>query len=507
MTKFNAEGFIKNISESLSLFHNNQKITYAYDTITSKTYPIMSEQFRSWLENESLKISIIAPLDQTMKRVQNTLRATAQFKGDLAEAYNRIGNNAGNIYIDPHDAAGNIIIISPDNVFLQKTNACRFWRPDNSFALPLPDLTAELSAIDELKPHINFGSEENWVLIVAYLVAAIVLENSYPILVLSGEQGCAKTFTSKTLVNLIDPVKAPLLEAPNSTEDIMVHANNRRVLCYDNISGIKANLSDTLCRVATSGGIGIRKKYTDGDMFVVDVTRPIILNGIDVAANRADLASRCLFIDLPRIESNKYVAEHTLQSKIKELTPRFLGALYLLISKVLACKDQIILEESTRLADFTKIGMAVEQAIGWETGTFWKAYNSNQAGYNRIIFENDPLIIGILEIVHDEPFIGTMGELLKTLEELDMNQKYDKRRYMSKTASHLSTALKRVAPTMRSHGMVYEQLKRTSDKRSFIIARDEEQKAQWDAHIDKQAEMYTAKDMNLTEHLGDEIPF
>ena len=67
------------------------------------------------------------------------------------------------------------------------------------------------------------------------------------------------------------------------------------MLAFDNFSGIKADLADSLCRLATGSEIGGRALYSNHETASFSARRPMILNGIPDLAARGDLADRALF--------------------------------------------------------------------------------------------------------------------------------------------------------------------------------------------------------------------
>ena len=69
-------------------------------------------------------------------------------------------------------------------------------------------------------------------------------------LVLNGEQGTAKSTCTRLLRLLVDPNSVPLRTKPRSEQDLFISANNGHVLAFDNLSGLSAELSDALCRLA-----------------------------------------------------------------------------------------------------------------------------------------------------------------------------------------------------------------------------------------------------------------
>ena len=90
---------------------------------------------------------------------------------------------------------------------------------------------------------------------------------------------------------------------------------NAWVLAFDNLSGIRDQLYDALCRLATGGGFATRQLYTDDEEIIFSAKRPIILNGIDDIATRGDLQERSLLIFLPSIPEERRVEESVRLSK------------------------------------------------------------------------------------------------------------------------------------------------------------------------------------------------
>src|SRR5215472_18627179 len=87
----------------------------------------------------------------------------------------------------------------------------------------------------------------------------------YPIIAVSGPAGAAKSSFAEFVRMTIDPSEVPLFGMPKR-DDLPAFAKNNRVLCFDNLSTISAYLADDLCRLATGGGLGGRKFYTnDGE--------------------------------------------------------------------------------------------------------------------------------------------------------------------------------------------------------------------------------------------------
>ena len=98
---------------------------------------------------------------------------------------------------------------------------------------------------------IRVQSIQDRLMIASWLLNALFPVGAYPILLLTGEQGSAKTMTSKLLRGLIDPAKPLTRPMQRDDRNLMVEANHNWVLCYDNLSKLADAQADSLCRLAT----------------------------------------------------------------------------------------------------------------------------------------------------------------------------------------------------------------------------------------------------------------
>jgi len=133
--------------------------------------------------------------------------------------------------------------------------------------------------IEQLRGFIN-ASDDDFMLIVAWLVASMRHRGPYPMLVLNGEQGSGKSMVSRMLRSLVDPSAAPIRAVPKDDRDLVVSAGNSWMLVFDNLSTVPAWLSDALCRLCTGSGFATRMLHTDNAEMIFEAARPIILNGI-----------------------------------------------------------------------------------------------------------------------------------------------------------------------------------------------------------------------------------
>jgi len=99
----------------------------------------------------------------------------------------------------------------------------RFRRPAGMLALPVPE---QGGSIEVLLPFLNLSCRNDFVLVVAWLLATLRSSGPYPVLAVSGEQGSAKTVLSKISRALVDPNAAPVRALPRDERELMIAANN-----------------------------------------------------------------------------------------------------------------------------------------------------------------------------------------------------------------------------------------------------------------------------------------
>src|SRR5262249_55588755 len=138
----------------------------------------------------------------------------------------------------------------------------RFRRAKGMLPLPAPVSGGDL---DALRMFVNIGTDADWHLFVAWLLASFRPEGPYPLLVLHGEQGSAKSTTARIARMILDPNVTPLRADPRDARDVMIAATNGWLLAFDNLSVLRGWLSDALCRLSTEGGFSTRELYTDQD--------------------------------------------------------------------------------------------------------------------------------------------------------------------------------------------------------------------------------------------------
>ena len=263
-------------------------------------------------------------------------------------------------------------------------------------------------------PFLNLPSRNDFVLIVAWLLAALRSGGPYPLLAISGEQGSAKTVLSKLLKALIDPNAAPVRALSREERELMIAANNGYLLAFDNLSGLPNWLSDALCRLATGGSFAVRQLYTDDEEMLFEAARPILLNGIEEVVSRPDLGDRAIFLTLAPIGEAQRRSESELWREFEIARPRILGALLdAMVHGLRAMRSVSTSMQLPRMADFALWATACETAL-WPAGTFARAYAANRRAAIESIIEADPIATCVRTIMADRTmWTGSASDLLR----------------------------------------------------------------------------------------------
>ena len=291
----------------------------------------------------------------------------------------------------------------------------RFRRPRAMLPLPTPEPGGDLS---QLRALLNVANDDAFTLIVGWLLGALNPRGSYPILVLHGEQGSAKTTAGRMLRGLIDPNVSPLRTQPRDEGDLLIAASGGLMVAYDNLSHLPDWLSDGLCRLTSGGGLSKRQLYTDSDEIVLDARRPALLTGIESTLSRADALDRAVLVELEQIPKWRRRTEDAVWADYEAARPAVLGALLTAASTALRNLPALHLAELPRLADFARWVEAGAPAFGWEPGAFLKVYDANRASADELALDASPIGPALLAFVDEcGEWQGTATELLAALNE------------------------------------------------------------------------------------------
>ena len=405
------------LARSAELFHTPDGTGFADLDISGhrETWPIRSKGFRRWIARRFFETTDGAPNSEALQSALNVIEARAHFDAPERAVHIRVAAFDNRLYLDLCDETWRAVEIDSSGWRVIDDPPVRFRRAAGMQPLPIP---VPGGSIDRLRFFVNVQSEADFVLVVAWALAVLRNRGPYPVLVLVGEQGSAKSTFSAILRRLLDPNTAPLRALPREDRDLFIAASNGHVLVFDNVSGLLAWISDTLCRLATGGGFAVRQLYTDQDEVLFDAARPIILNGIEDIVTRQDLADRALFLTLEPIPEERRRSEAELWAAFEAERPQILGALLDAVVEGLKRLPEINLPKLPRMADFAMWATACETAL-WPAGTFWSAYCGNRDEAVEAVIDTDQIAAGVRSLMGSRTeWTGTASDLLGALAEV-----------------------------------------------------------------------------------------
>lgn len=371
-------------------------------------------------------------------------------------AFIRIAEHAEHkdkIYLDLCNEAGDVIEIGPGGWGPARDVPVRFIRPGGMKPLPMPERGGSIKSLCEF---LNVASKKDFVLFVGALVSAFQPVGPYPILVLNGEQGTSKSTVAKIYRRLVDPHKVMSRAMPTNEDDLYVAASNNWMLNFDNVSNMKYEMSDALCRVATEGGFGKRSLYTNAEEFAASFCRPIVLNGIPQMVSRPDLMDRSIILTLPVIPDERRKAERDLWADFKDKEAYILGAILDAVSAGLAGREEVHLDSVVRMADAAKFVTAAEKKLPWKVGTFARLMRGNQKETMIELATNHSVSRALIKFMRTKqgPLEISAQALLDALNEQRGSGKEPIN--WPQTPQHFSNTLRRLAPALRSANLNIE---------------------------------------------------
>jgi hypothetical protein len=216
--------------------------------------------------------------------------------------------------------------------------------------------------------------------------------------------------------------------------------------------------------IATGGGYATRALYTDLDEVIIDVQRPVILNGIDGFVRRSDLLDRSITLRLPPIPDANRRSEQEFWAEFEEKRPRILAALLDGIAAAIEGEHSVQLGNLPRMADASKWVTAAEEDMPWKVGSFVDALRENRGDADQEALENEVLVPLIFRLLDErDPWKGTPTELLGELDRLASHDE-KKREDWPATPPAMTRRINRITPNLRRKGVEIERGKTSAGR-------------------------------------------
>ena len=486
--------------ENNELFHWNDE-AYAH-LEGKKTVKVRGKELRRYLVYRYYLQHGGAPGTQALQDAVGTLEAKAIFEGDEIPVHIRTaGDSWREIFFDLGTSDYSAVRITPGSWVIIDRPPVRFYRPPRLRGYQAEPISGS-DIEEELRPFLNIETENQWILLLAFITDSMRPSPEKVHAVVNGQQGSGKSDTCKLIKRSVDPNAAELRSQPKEERNLAIAAQNDYLLVFDNSSSISGDLSDAYCGLSTGRAFSTRALYTDTEETTIDALRPVVLNGITDFVNRSDLMDRSIFLSLPVIEEEDRIPEMEYWKKFYEREGKILGALFDIIAEAMRHYPEDT-PPLPRMTEFSKWGIALEKAMGWPEGAFLDAYRENRNSSNELAIEGNPVAKEVRKLVRTMGYwSGTASELLNTLNE-NAAEEVTAGKYWPSNARWLSDRLKRAAPNLRGVGVDVIFDNHSTAERIVRISRKSNVHSDNDNHEEPDVDAVDAMDAKNQPHSKD----
>lgn len=478
-------------TQGLELFHTPNGEAWA--TVPSGSQhdhlKVTSGAFKRWLQHRYYTARAKPAGTQPLQDALGVLSAKAAYEGPERSVHIRVAEHGGCVWVDLCDDERNAVRVDASGwrVVGSAEVPVKFFRGPAMRSLPVPEPGG---SVDEIRPLVNMPDDDDFVLFIGWIIGTFNPGGPYGILSVSGEHGSAKSTVCMFAVRMTDPRVPELRRPPRNEQDLFVAGKGCHVLALNNVSGIRADLSDALCTLATDGGFATRTFYVNDEETIFTERVAVIVNGIDEPASRPDLVDRCISITLRSIPDSERREEREVLADFRRVLPRVLGALLTAVSSALRNRDRVELKGRPRMADLAVWVTAAEEGLGWRSGRFMDAYTGNRTAAQSDAVEASVVGTALLALLADGPFQGTAQELLDALNRQRSTEHVPQE--WPKSARGMGEAVRRLAPSLRVMGVEVDlPEKRTGRQKRRVLMLG--------AHGPQQAAQVHRGPVNVTE--------
>jgi hypothetical protein len=458
-SKITTEQLIAWIQKNAEFFHTPEGRPFAKFNRSGNpaVYYLDSLEFRQWLESvyygqtkDAIPLSVI-------ESVVRTLSAFARHEGIQRQVHLRTAYQNGKYCIDLCDEKWRVVEVDENGWRIAHPSVVMFTRTTSMLALPEPKNGGKFRSILKV---INIP-EDDWILVLAWIIESLRPNTEYVGLSLFGEKGSAKSSTLQALAELVDPRGASRRTKPKHLEDIFVSAHNGRLISYENLSELSADMQDAFCTALTHGEFVTRKFHSNGDEFRIQLQNPVILNGIKNVVTRTDLLDRFICLQLPLIDSSTRLASSDVAKQFAEMKPFVFGAILKWFSAALKMLPIVTAEKPDlpRKADFALLGEALARSLKKPKGEFFRLFDAAQNENTKHSVTSSPLGTAIVSFIAKYPagIKGTFDEVLTALRaHMAANADGGKTTGWPETGKAFGNELRRLMPAMAQIGVVIE---------------------------------------------------
>jgi hypothetical protein len=461
-------GYAMNAADELFLDQNG-----AEHALVNGTPVPLDRGCYGWLRRLFWEHEEAAATTDLLGTAAGQLRAFAEISGNEYTLHLRAAEYEGCVYL--YLGPSRVVRVNAEGWELDPSPPVMFRPVLNLKELPDPE---EGGTLDDLDALITAKEGRDHRLAKAWLVLALLADTNRPLLLAHGPQGATKSSVQRVLKNIIDPAKPTTLKLRE--KDFEQNINKAFIPFFDNISNITDYMADELSKAVTGAGNAVRKLYEDDVDVIREYRRAMLLNGLTIPTEKADLIDRILPVALRRVEKESRETEKRLQALFDERHPKLLGAVLSALSGSLANHEEIRGRELPRMADWAEYAIALYQHLGWYDGGttgfegFWADWAVIEEGQHSVTLEGSAVAQAAVRVMEEHgPVVqqspAKMLELLHDAAESEgLNP--DKDKEFPKHANWLWRKMVPVIPTLEAFGIAATDGRDKEKKRYIRLA-------------------------------------
>ena len=339
-------------------------------------YKLSSKMVKEWLAGLMWKQYKQAVKSDVINSALNVLAALAR-ENPVIPLHNRVAKDVeGNWWVDLSNEKWQAVKITDEDweIIDHPPIIFRRYSHQRPLALPVRD-----GSIAEFLDYIRLSDVDAQLLYLVSQISYLVPGIPHPITLLWGGKGTIKSTSQNITKKLLDNSSVGLISMPNKyrNNELIQQLDHHYIASYDNVGSIDDSQSDTFCRAVTGLGVSKRQLYTDDEDITKSFLRCISMNGINLPADKPDILDRSITYETIPTPKSLRKPLSLIESKFEAEAPSMFGAFLDVIVLSRTTIDQLDLKSLNRMADFTKWGAAITEALGIDHRKFLIAYQKN----------------------------------------------------------------------------------------------------------------------------------
>ena len=281
------------------------------------------------------------------------------------------------IFYNLMNKAHQVVAVTPGKVQVLDpatlTNGIRlkFFESSIAKAQVVPKQANQTTLQEVLDPYLNLSAADQ-ILAIVTIITWFLPHTERAVILLNGPQGTGKSFLSQLIQRIVDPVSHDLPTLPTDIQELQLILSQYYLVAFDNVSRIKEDISNVLCKAVTGGTQIKRKLFTNDNLSVMTYKNSIILNGISDFIQMPDLLDRVVALKTRPHGVNR--SKQALLAAFQQDLPDIMAKIFDTLAQAMLIYPTVEISTPTRLVEYEKWGYAIAQVLYGNGACFLEAY-------------------------------------------------------------------------------------------------------------------------------------